>query len=80
MSDSVTQWTVVHQALLSMEFSRQAYLSGLPLPPLGEFPDAEIEPASLEPPALVYFSPLHHLGSPALGIIHYPMSLFSACD
>ena len=27
-----TPWTVVHQALLSMEFSRQEYWSGLPFP------------------------------------------------
>ena len=36
MSDSATQWTVVHQAPLSMEFSRQEYWSGLPFPPPGE--------------------------------------------
>ena len=28
----VTPWTVAHQALLSMEFSRQEYWSGLPFP------------------------------------------------
>ena len=28
-------WTVAHQTLLSMEFSRQKYWSGLPLPPPG---------------------------------------------
>ena len=32
MSDSVTPWTVVHQALLSMEFSRQQYWGELPFP------------------------------------------------
>ena len=32
MSDSVTPWTVAHQAPLSMEFSRQEYWNGLPLP------------------------------------------------
>ena len=36
MSDSVTPWTVVHQAPLSMGFSRQEYWSGLPCPPLGK--------------------------------------------
>ena len=30
MSDSVTPWTVAHQAPLSMGFSRQEYWSGLP--------------------------------------------------
>ena len=33
----VTPWTVAHQAPLSMEFSRQAYWSGLPFPTLGEY-------------------------------------------
>ena len=28
----VTQWTVAHQAPLSMDFSRQEYWSGLPFP------------------------------------------------
>ena len=28
MSDSVIPWSVAHQALLSMEFSRQEYWSG----------------------------------------------------
>ena len=32
---------------LSIEFSRQEYLSGLPFPPSGDLPDPEIEPASL---------------------------------
>ena len=32
---SVTPWIVVHQAPLSMEFSRQEYWSGLPLPSPG---------------------------------------------
>ena len=33
----VTLWTVVHQAPLSMVFSRQEYWNGLPFPPPGEF-------------------------------------------
>ena len=33
-----TLWTVAYQDLLSMEFSRQEYRSGLPLPSLGIFP------------------------------------------
>ena len=32
--------------LLSMEFSRQEYWSGLPCPPPGDLPNPEIEPAS----------------------------------
>ena len=31
-------WTVTHQALLSMEFSRQEYWSRLPFPPSGDLP------------------------------------------
>ena len=49
----MTQWTVAHQAPLSMELSRQEYWSGLPFPPPGDLPDPAIEPASLESPALV---------------------------
>ena len=41
-----TTWTVALQAPLSMGFSRQEYLSGLPLPPAGNLPDARIEPMS----------------------------------
>ena len=39
-------WTVVHQAPLSMKFSRQEYWSGQPFPSLGDFPDPGIEPWS----------------------------------
>ena len=37
---------VACQALLSMEFSRQGYWSGLPFPTLGDLPDPGIEPVS----------------------------------
>ena len=52
MSDSVTPWTVAHQASPSMGFSRQEYLSGLAFPLPGDLPDPGIEPASLVSPAL----------------------------
>ena len=42
---SATPWTVTHQALLSMGFSRQAYWSGLPFP-LADLLDSGTEPAS----------------------------------
>ena len=42
----VTLWTVVHQAPLSMDFSRQEYWSGLPFPSPGDLPNSEIEPRS----------------------------------
>ena len=48
----VTLWTVAHQALLSMGFSRQEYWSGLPFPSPGNLPHPGVEPASLISPAL----------------------------
>ena len=39
MSDSVTPWTVVHQAPLFMGFSRQEYWIGLLCPPPEDLPD-----------------------------------------
>ena len=47
-----TLWTVALQSLLSMEFSRQEYWSGLAFPTPGDLPDPGIEPASLVSPAL----------------------------
>ena len=47
-----TPWTVAHQVLLSMEFSRQEYWSGLPFPTPGDLPDPGTEPMSLVSPAL----------------------------
>ena len=52
LSDSVTPWTVAHQALLSMEFPRQEYRSALPFPTPGDLPDPGIELASLASPTL----------------------------
>ena len=40
-----TPWTVACQAPLSMEFSRQEYWSGLPVPSPGDLPDPAIEPS-----------------------------------
>ena len=45
-------WTVVRQAPLSMEFSRQEYWNGLPFPPPGDLPNPGTEPSSLLSPAL----------------------------
>ena len=39
-------WTVAHQALPSMGFSRQEYWSGLPFPSPGDLPNPGIEPRS----------------------------------
>jgi len=41
-----TPWTVVHQAPLSMGFSRQEYWNGWPFPSPGDLPDPGIEPTS----------------------------------
>ena len=41
-----TPWTVAHQALPSMGFSRQEYWSGLPFPSPGALPDPGLEPGS----------------------------------
>ena len=40
------------QALLSMEFSRQGYWSGLPFPSPGDLPDPRIESMTSASPAL----------------------------
>ena len=46
-SSFLTPWTtVVYQAPLSMEFSKQEYWSGLPFPSPGDLPDPGIEPGS----------------------------------
>ena len=42
----LTLWTVAHQALLSMRFSRQEYWNGLPFPSPGDLPNPEIKPVS----------------------------------
>ena len=39
-----TSWTVTRQALLSVEFSRQEYWSGLPFPSPGDLPGPELYP------------------------------------
>ena len=41
-----TPWTVAHQALPSMGFSRQEYWSGLPFPSPGDLLNPRIEPRS----------------------------------
>ena len=41
-----TPWTIASQAPPSMEFSRQAYWSGLPFPSPGDLPHPGIEPRS----------------------------------
>ena len=45
-------WTVAHQALLSLGFSRQEYWSGLPCPTAGDLPNTGIKHISLTSPTL----------------------------
>ena len=47
-----TPWTIDSQTLLSMEFSRQEYGSGLPFPISEDQPDPAIKPMSCASPAL----------------------------
>ena len=42
----MTPWAVIHQAPLSMGFSRQEYWSGFPFPSPGDLLDLGIEPGS----------------------------------
>ena len=65
---TVTPRTVAHQALLSMKFSRQQYLSGLPFSSPVNLPDPGIEHISCI--FLLHFRQiLHPLGN--LGSIVY---------
>ena len=73
MSDSVTPWTIACQAPLSMEFYRQEYCNGLPIPSPGDLPHERIEPGS---PALQGDSlPTKLSGKPSCD----EQSLFSHC-
>ena len=47
-----TPWTAARQALLSMEFSRKEYYSGLPFPSSEDLPNSGIKPMSPVSPAL----------------------------
>ena len=49
VSDSLqSQWTVAHQAPLSMGYSTQEYWSEMSFPSPGDLPDPGIKPESLE--------------------------------
>ena len=56
----VTPWTVIHQAPLSMEFSKQEYWSGLPWLPPGDVPNPGIKPTPPGAPALAGRFFLYH--------------------
>ena len=80
MSNSATPGTVDHQGPLTKGFSRQEYWSGLPCPPPGDLPNAEIEPASLMSPALAgeFFTTSTTWEAPS-EVYHIPNSLLKLC-
>ena len=62
-------WNVAHQAPLSLGFSKQGYVSGLPFPLLGYIPDPGMKLISPVSPALQEDSSmLSHQGSPISGV------------
>ena len=64
-----TPRTVAHQAPLSMELSRQAHGSGLPLPPPGDLPDPGIKAEPPTSPALAGgFFTTESAGKPIINI------------
>ena len=73
----VIPWTVACQAPLSLEFSRQEYCSGLPLPPPGDLSDLVIKPTSSVSPSLqVDSSPTEPSGNPQI----ITQSCLTLCD
>ena len=88
MSDSANTWTVICQAPLSMEFSRQEYWTGFRSPTAGDLPDPGIEPTSLTSHALAgrFFSTVPPRkpkqwptvsGSPVLLVCYSPGKILS---
>ena len=70
-----TQWTVTHQSPLSMEFYWEEYWSGLPFPPLGDFSNPGLKPASAVSPELAgRFFTTEPPGKP-LSVYRYTLSL-----
>ena len=55
MQPFANPWTVAHQVLLFMGFSKQEYWSGLPWPPPGDLPNPGIETVSTMSPALTLY-------------------------
>ena len=74
----MTPWTVVYQAPLSMEFSRQENWRGLPFPTPGYLPDPGIEPPSLASPALAgeFFN--HSATWEVYTLVHFRVFFFFA--
>ena len=75
---SATQWTVAHQAPMSMGFSRQEYWTGLPFPSSGGLPNPGIQVGSptLRADSLLFWvtrESWHYVLGNTLG---WPKSLF----
>ena len=62
-------WTVAHQALLPMEFSRQEYWSGVSFHTPRDLPDIGIEPMSSVSSALAGRVPYQYGGSVQLSCV-----------
>ena len=74
-----TPWPVARQALLSMEFFRQEYWSGLPFPSPEDLPDPGIKPVSLVSAALASrFLTTEPPGKPKATILQCGISILSA--
>ena len=62
-----TPWTVVHQAPLSVGFSRQEYWSGFLCPLLEDLPNPGIKPVApalpTEPPGKPHFEIYQHINT-----------------
>ena len=65
-ANSVTPWTVAHQAPLSMKVSRQGHRSGLPFPSPGDLPNPGIKPRSPALQADSLLSKLQHVAVPCM--------------
>ena len=64
-----TAWTVAHQALRSIGFSRQEFWSELPFPSPGDLPEPGIEPGHLRCRQFLLLS------GPPVGSVHCYMTL-----
>ena len=73
----MTLWTVAHQALLSIGFSRKEYQSGLSCPPPGDLPDPGVELTVLTTPALAggFFTTSATREAPCMRACMHPKSL-----
>ena len=79
MSNSVTPWTVAHQAPPSMGFSRQGYWNGLPFPSPGDLPDPGIEPAfAVSPVSQADSLPAEPTGKPVVSYLSVSLLLMCA--